>query len=84
MGALIGSTEQGALIVMVLFSTAIYLCTIPTLFGTYGEYSQTHHFTNFENVTFLMFSGLAWSVGLSIIIYICNTGYGGMLGTFLS
>ena len=72
------------LIVMVLLSMAVYLCTIPTLFGTYGEYSQTHHFTNFENVTFLMFSGLAWSVGLSIIIYICNTGYGGMLGTFLS
>ena len=72
------------LIFMVLLSTAIYLCTIPTLFGTYGEYSRTHHFSDFENVTFLMFTGLAFSIGLSIIIYICNTGYGGMFSSFLS
>ena len=72
------------LIYLALWSIAIYLCTVPTLFGTYGEYSQTHHFTDFENITFLMFSGLAFSIGLSIIIYICNTGYGGMFGSFIS
>ena len=72
------------LIYLALWSTAIYLCTVPTLFGTYGEYSHTHHFTDFENITFLMFSGLAFSIGLSIIIYICNTGYGGMFSSVLS
>ena len=72
------------LIYLALWSIAIYLCTVPTLFGTYGEYSQTHHFTDFENITFLMFTGLAFSIGLSIIIYICNTGYGGMFGIFIS
>ena len=72
------------LIYLALWTIAIYLCTVPTLFGTYGEYSQTHHFTDFENITFLMFSGLAFSIGLSIIIYICNTGYGGMFGIFIS
>ena len=72
------------LMYLALWSIAIYLCTVPTLFGTYGEYSQTHHFTDFENITFLMFSGLAFSIGLSIIIYICNTGYGGMFGSFIS
>ena len=72
------------LMFMVLLTMAIYLCTIPTLFGTYGEYSRTHHFSDFENVTFLMFTGLAFSIGLSIIIYICNTGYGGMFSSFLS
>ena len=72
------------LIYLALWSTAIYLCTVPTLFGTYGEYSHTHHFTDFENITFLMFSGLTFSTGLSIIIYICNTGYGGMFSNVLS
>ena len=72
------------LMYMVLWGVAIYLCTIPTLFGTYGEYAHTHHFTDFENATFLMFSGLAWSSGLSVIIYICNTGYGGIFSTILS
>ena len=72
------------LMYMVLWGVAVYLCTIPTLFGTYGEYTRTHHFTDFENVTFLMFSGLAWSIGLALIIYICNTGYGGMFNSILS
>ena len=71
------------LINMVLWSVAIYLCTVPTLFSTYGEFNHTHHFSDFENVTFLMFTGLAFSIGLSIIIYICNTGYGGMFSSFL-
>ena len=31
-----------------------------------------------------MFSGLAWSIGIAIIIYICNTGYGGLVNSFLS
>ena len=69
---------------MILWSVAIYLCTVPTLFSTYGEFNHTHHFSDFENVTFLMFTGLAFSIGLSIIIYICNTGYGGMFSSFLS
>ena len=72
------------LMYMGLWTIAVYLCTVPTLFGTYGEYSNTYHFTDFENITFLMFSGLAWSIGLAIIIYICNTGYGGVFDGFLS
>ena len=31
-----------------------------------------------------MFSGLALSIGIAIIIYICNTGYGGVVNSFLS
>ena len=31
-----------------------------------------------------MFSGLAWSIGIAFIIYICNTGYGGVVNSFLS
>ena len=72
------------LMYMVLWGVAVYLCTIPTLSGTYGEYTRTHHFTDFENIIFLMFSGLAWNIGLALIIYICNTGYGGMFNSILS
>ena len=57
------------------------LCLV-TMFGSYGEYSFTYRFIDLENVMFLMFSGLAWSVGIVIIIYICNTGYGGVMKSF--
>ena len=71
------------LIYTLLWIAGITLCLV-TMFGTYGEYSFSYHFSDFENVTFLMFSGLAWSMGIAIIIYICNTGYGGAVNSFLS
>ena len=71
------------LIYTLLWITAIVLCLV-TIFGTYGEYSFTHHFSDMENVIYLMFSGLAWSIGIAIIIYICNTGYGGVVNKVLS
>ena len=82
--ALLTSRWLKQLIYIALWTTAVYLCTVQSMLGNYGEYSNTHHFTDTENITFLMFSGLAWSIGLSIIIYICNTGYGGIFGGFLS
>ena len=66
-----------------LWSIGIVLCLV-TMFGTHGEYNFTHHFSDMENVVYLMFSGLAWSIGIAIIIYICNTGYGGVVNSFLS
>ena len=71
------------LIYTLLWSIGIVLCLV-TMFGTYGEYSFTHHFSDMENVVYLMFSGLAWSIGIAIIIYICNTGYDGVVNSFLS
>ena len=71
------------LIYTLLWITAIALCLV-TMFGTYGEYSFIHHFSDMENVVYLMFSGLAWSIGIAIIIYICNTGYGGAMNSFFS
>ena len=71
------------LIYTLLWVVGIMLCLV-TMFGTYGEYSFTYHFSDLENVMFLMFSGLAWSMGIAIIIYICNTGYGGVVNSFLS
>ena len=66
-----------------LWGMAIMLCTI-TIFWTYGAYSNTYQFSHLENVIYLTFSGLAWSIGIAIIIYICNTGYGGVVNSFLS
>ena len=71
------------LIYVLLWVVGITLCLV-TMFGTYGEYSFTYHFSDMENVIYLMFSGLAWSIGIAIIIYICNTGYGGVVKSFLS
>ncbi|XP_065895284.1 nose resistant to fluoxetine protein 6-like [Dysidea avara] len=71
------------LISVTLWIIAICLCKI-TLFGTVEEYNGTHHFTKWENATFLMFSGLTWSIGISIIIFFCNTGYGGIVNSVLS
>jgi len=68
---------------IILWAMALYFCKI-TLFGTIEEYNGTHHFTKWENATFLMFSGLAWSIGISIIIFLCNTGYGGLVNSVLS
>ena len=71
------------LICVVMWLTALYLCK-NTLFGTIEDMNGTHHFTKWENATFLMFSGLAWSIGISIIIFLCNTGYGGVVDSVLS
>ena len=65
-----------------LWTVGITLC-LTTMFGTYGEYGFIYHFGERENVIYLMFSGLGWSIGIAIIIYICNSGYGGMIGSFL-
>jgi len=50
------------LLCVALWMIAIFLFNI-TFFGTIEEYNGTHHFMQWENVTFVMFTGLAWSIG---------------------
>ncbi|XP_065910551.1 nose resistant to fluoxetine protein 6-like isoform X2 [Dysidea avara] len=71
------------LICMALWFVAMYLLKV-TMFGTLEDMRGTQHFTEWENAIFLMFSGLAWSIGISIIIFFCNTGYGGVVNSVLS
>ena len=59
------------------------LLCISVTFGTYREW-HGQPFSNLENVTFLMFSGIAWCTGLAIIIYCCNNTYGGVVNVALS
>ena len=68
---------------VMLWGIVITLCMV-TIFWTYGAYSKTYQFSHMENMMYLTFSGLAWSIGITIIIYICNTGYGGVVNSFLS
>ena len=67
------------LIYVLLWVAAIILCTT-TMFGAYND----DEFSKFQTIMYLMFNGPAWSIGLSIIIYICNTGYGGVVNSYLS
>ena len=55
------------LMCMMMWLTALYLSK-KTLFGTIEDTDGSRLFTQWENVTFLMFSGLSWSIGISIII----------------
>jgi len=66
-------------IYVVLWVVAIVLCTT-AMFSAYKD----DELSKFQTVTYLMFSGPAWSIGLSIIIYICKTGYGGVVDSYLS
>ena len=69
------------LMCIMMWLTALYLCK-KTLFGTIEDMDGSRLFTQWENVTFLRFSGLSWSIGISIIIF-CNTGYGGVVNSVL-
>ena len=37
-----------------------------------------------EDISYQMFSRLAWSVGVAIITFVCHNGYGGIVNDFLS
>ena len=74
---------EDQLLCLLMWLTTLYLCK-NTLFGTIEDMNGTRHFTQWENATFLMFSRLAWSIGISIIIFFCNTGYGGLVNSVLS
>ena len=67
------------LIYVVLWVVAIALCAT-AMFGAYKD----DDFSTFQTTIYLMFNGPTWSIGLSIIIYICNTGYGGVVNSYLS
>jgi len=65
---------------LIMWSIAVFLYTT-SVFGIYGDLSGIRHF---KNVCYLMFSGLTLSIAISIVIYMCNTGHGGVVNSFLS
>lgn len=65
---------------MVCVAVAIGLAVV---FGLYGTW-HGHTLSGFGNVIYLMLSGTAWSVAIALIIYVCHSGFGFAINTFLS
>jgi peptidoglycan/LPS O-acetylase OafA/YrhL len=56
---------------------------VSTLYGLYFTW-HNHFPTTAENVLYITFSRLAWSLGVALIVIICHYGYGGLINWFLS
>jgi len=56
---------------------------LAVVFGLYGTW-HGHTLSDFGNVVYLMLSGTAWSVAIALIIYVCHSGFGFVINTFLS
>ena len=56
---------------------------VSTLYGLYFTWHD-HFPSTAENVLYITFSRLAWSLGLALIVIICHYGYGGIVNWFLS
>ena len=56
---------------------------VSTLYGLYFTWHD-HFPSTAENVLYITFSRLAWSLGVALIVIICHYGYGGLVNWFLS
>ncbi len=56
---------------------------VSTLYGLYFTW-HNHFPSTAENVLYITFSRLAWSLGVALIVIICHYGYGGLINWFLS
>ena len=54
--------------------------------NVYGLYFTWHgyKFSLAENVMYFMFSRFTWGVTLALVVFICHSGYGGVINRFLS
>ena len=68
---------------LIMWFTAAFLYSFAS-FAIYGDHSGMYRFNDFENACYLMFSGLTVSIAISIVIYMCNTGNGGVVNSVLS
>lgn len=58
-------------------------CCFSVVYGLYDSFNG-HHLSMAENVSYYMFSRLAWGVGLALIVFVCHNGYGWVINDFLS
>eukprot|EP00112_Aurelia_sp_Birch-Aquarium-sp1_P003064 Seg1343.5 transcript_id=Seg1343.5/GoldUCD/mRNA.D3Y31 product="Nose resistant to fluoxetine protein 6" protein_id=Seg1343.5/GoldUCD/D3Y31 len=67
----------GWIVAIVLGMTVVY--------GTWGSSKHGgHKFTKAENISYGSLSRIAWGIAVSIVIYLCHNGYGGLVDKFLS
>ncbi len=61
---------------------AVFFCTV-TLYGVYSTW-HGRPFSKAENILYAMLTPLTWSLGIALIVYACNNGYGWLANKFLS
>ena len=66
----------------ILWMLAFTLC-FSTVYGLYGSFNG-ETLSTAEDVSYQMFSRLAWSLGLAMVMLACHNGYGGIVNQFLS
>ena len=66
----------------VMWILAAVLCITP-VYGLYESF-KGNELSDFENITYYMFSATGYSIGLSCVIYACHNGYGFIINTILS
>ena len=70
-----------------MFYTSLWLLAtglcLTIVYGPHGPFTG-EDFSESENVAYLMFSRLAWAIGLAIIIFACHNGYGWVVNDILS
>ena len=65
-----------------LWALAAVLC-LSTVYGVQGPFSGDE-FNKAEDLSYQMFSRLAWAIGVAIVIFACHHGYGWIINDFLS
>ena len=53
------------------------------LFGLYGTW-YGHRMSTLENISFYTFTHFAWGIGVALVVFACNNGYGWIINDFLS
>lgn len=69
-------------IISAAFILSMALMCLP-LFGLHSEQTGTKA-TQTEDVFYLSFSGISWSIGLSMLLFLCINGFGSYINDFLS
>ncbi len=73
---------KGWLVHLLLWLVALVLGLV-NVYGLYPSW-HGHKLTTAENVSYFMFSRFTWGVTLALVVFLCHTGYGGIINRFLS
>ena len=58
---------------------------LETVYGLYNIYPPHNHMlSSTASVMYLTFSRFAWGLGLALLVFVCHSGYGGLINSFLS
>ena len=75
-----GAKKHLCYAIMWILATLIFASI---LFGLYGTW-YGHQMSKLENIAFYTFTHFAWGVGVALVVFACNNGYGWIINDFLS